>query len=205
MGEKLTLNEKNYNVKLTRSPKGEWTASWGSRLYGTGLSGPTALRRLADALEEDIRFGAADELLSQYKMDPDVLCKYCHAPIFFAVLSSGKFLAFDIEPINGEDAAGERVATFPRKAHTTRGPKLQARFQFEWSGETLKGPVYVPHPVTCGDTVAEPACEVLKARWVANRTVSEERRMSVIEGLRRISAGIEQGDLREGQQESPSL
>lgn len=198
MGEKLKLNERNYNIRLSHDQdKGEWTASWGQRWSASGGSGPTALRRLADLLESDRRFGAADELLQQYLMKPDVLCKYCHAPIFFAVLTSGKYLAFDVEPLDGstyldaEGASMDRCAHFPRTVYTNRGKKPEAAFCFD----PRKGPVYVPHPVTCGDSVTEPGHQALKARWVANRIVSDEHRRRVIAGLRQFKADIEHGEL----------
>lgn len=198
MGEEITLNEKNYRITLSHNKdSGAWKARWGTLIEVSAFSGPTALRLLADRLETERQFGAAAEQLQQYLKQADVLCKYCHAPIFFAVVNSGRFLAFDTEPIDGVDAAeGERVATFPRMTFSQRGPKPQT----QWHFGGRQGPVYVPHPATCGDSVTEPQSQVLKARWKQNRTVSAERRDHVIEGLRRIKADIQQGALDDPRQ-----
>lgn len=204
MGDKLTLNKHNLNIQVTHNKAtGEWTASWGSYCTQVAFSAASALRLLAEEFESKSLHGSAEEALIQYRKKPDIFCKYCHAPIFFAVLNSGKYLAFDTEPVEGADLGDEdRGAVFPRTAQTLRGPKPLAVFRW---GSVAHGPVFIPHPQTCGDNVIAPTTPCLLDRWTRNRTVSAEKRAQVIAGLRNIKADIEQGALNDPHEHEPDL
>lgn len=196
MGEKFTLNEHNLNVRVTHNKtNGTYTAAWGSHTTQTAHSGAGALRMLADEWEILSLHGAANEQLENYRKTPDILCKYCHAPIFFAVLASSKYLAFDIEPVAGDQLTEEdRTATFPRTVVTSRGQKPLA--VFHW-GATARTPQYIPHPQTCGGTLPPPESPPLRERWEQNRAVQQEQSAAAtrraVAGLRNIRDEIAGG------------
>ena len=192
MGEIDYANHTFY-IKVTHNKDtGEYTATWGTKTTQTAFSAATALRMLADEFDALDVLGSGEERLRQYSKTPDILCKYCKAPIFFAVLTSGKYLAFDTEPVEGgEMGILDRCATFPKSGQTRRGPKPLASF----NTGPRKGPVFVPHPNTCGGTVMPPTCAPLLERWTQNRTVTQAHVDRAIAGLRHIRQEIAEGAL----------
>lgn len=191
MGE-TTITQRNINIKVVHNSDGTYTASWGSSTGQTAFSAATALRMLADEFDALGTHGSNEEHLRHYRVMPDTRCKYCKAPIFFAVVPSGKWLAFDPDPVEGKLESTERVASFPRHIQTSRGLAPSVKWHF---GNSAKIPTFVPHPQTCGDNVTAPASEPLRVRWEKNRTVTQARVDRAIAGLRSIRAEIGQGVL----------
>lgn len=190
---------KGFVVRVQRDAGGLYHASWGSSCAALpALSMATALRWLANELEAQGLHGTGEERLAGYVLDPHTLCKYCYAPIFFAHLPkpSEKWLPFDVEPIDGAEVKGERVATFSHNVDA-RG-NLTATWTLRGAG-----PVWIPHPQTCGLQSEPPENEVFLARWAKRREVSAEKKDRAIARLKDLISNV--GDLGDDRQHEPDL
>lgn len=174
---------RSFNIKAIRMPNGTYAVSYGT----TGIfsfaapSMASALRLLADQFEASGEYGSTEEKLADFAKNPHSQCKYCQAPIFFARLPppSMKFLAFDTVPVDAQEVQGIRVATFT-KLTDPRGRPLT-----RWLNPK-KGPVWIPHPETCGQREDAPLNSVLKNLWEPRREVNMGKQNHVVKRLREI-------------------
>lgn len=181
-----------FHIRVEYDGVGTYIARWGKKRHYEARSMATALRILADDFERTGEHGSTAEKFDAYRRDTDVFCKYCNAPIFFAVLPSMKYLAFDVEPLQAKDVRGERCATFPTNILIGRREKPMVT----WSPRA-HGPVFVPHPQVCGTLKDAPLNEHLEKRWEENRSISLERRSKIVTRLQAIKSDIEQGALHD--------
>lgn len=189
--QKLAVRKpQSFNVRVVFDPNTEtYTASWGTSadLKCEAPSMPTALRLLANRMDGLHLHGASRDVLEALRIDPDILCKYCNSPIFFARLPSGKFLPFEPNPIDASDVKGLRVATFSNMVDTRNRPVVL------WPSRP-EGPVWIPHPEVCGSKSTPPENEALRARWEVRRVGALREREIIIAGLQEIRRDLTVGE-----------
>ncbi len=166
-----------------------------------GASLASAMRELANRLEEQGKFGSDEELISDpafFTKDAD--CKYCSAPIMFAKIPpQGKWLAFDVVAVQAEQCRGTRVARFQSSSFSRNGRMRSSGYIAKWLAPTATGPAWIPHPETCGKSKM-PISPGAKTRWQEHHNLqyssevrkeiknAPEETSDVIAGLRAIAA-----------------
>lgn len=180
---------KRYNIRIVAQADGRYTASWGEtgQYVQTATSVASALRLLANQFETGGLFGSADEQLADLAVHPHADCKYCAAPIFFAHLPppSTKWLAFDPAPIDAKFLDGVRVATFSKRTDARGRPTVQ------WLTRKPEGPVWVPHPETCGQKEEPPINPYLRQLWEPRRATNQKERNRMISRLTQITEEVQ--------------
>lgn len=177
-----------YLIKIALTSDGKYTATWGEsgQYTQTATSVASALRLLANLFETAGLFGSDKERLADLAVKPHCRCKYCDAPIFFAHLPapSVKFLAFDCTPLDARQVPNLRVATFSKTADPRGRPTII------WHFSGTEGPVYIPHPETCGQRDEPPLSPTLRRLWDQNSEVSLEQQNQMIHKLQNFTREV---------------
>jgi hypothetical protein len=172
-----------------------------------GQSLAFSLRELANRLEESGKFGSDEELVTDPKaFQKDTDCKYCSAPIMFAVIPpNSKWLAFDVKAVQAEKCRGTRLARFGATMMVTKNGRYNQTKRATWISPTTTGPAWVPHPETCGVKTEPPISPGVKELWQEHRAqfqIAPEETNDVIAGLKAIA--MDAAKVKEGIQDDLS-